>query len=414
MTDTRKVTIDSLGHKGDGSATVDGKPYYFPGVLPGEEVSIVPNNSVGWQLSEIVSKSERRQTPTCVHFGICGGCSMQHMKQSDYIDWKRNGLLETLAQRGFDDIAVGPMTATQPNSRRRVVLSARVKQNKSVLGFKRYRSNDIEPITECPIALPEIERLLPHIKSLINVAGGASLEARITVNVTSTGSDVLVEPEKLRDLDVKSTARLAKGAASAKLARLSWGDDTIYQKRPPVVSFDGFDVAVPPGAFLQATEEVQNFLIESVVSNAQGAKKILDLFCGIGTFSLPLSKVGSVVAADSLGPQVDALNDARNKAGIGDKVIAQRRDLFRRPFQESELKKFDTVVMDPPRTGALDQSDQLARSTVKKIIYISCNPATFARDARVLVNGGFKLGHISPIDQFLWSPHTELCAVFDR
>ncbi|MCG8405154.1 MAG: hypothetical protein MI923_08165, partial [Phycisphaerales bacterium] len=305
-------------------------------------------------------------------------------------------------------MTIDPIFEIPPRSRRRLVLTAEKRKSALRLGFNRYRSRAVEDISECPVALPEIEALFPGLRALLNAGLGSTGAARVTVNQTDTGADVLVEVQRRAALDQKRASALAQSAGQAKIARLTWNDELIFQRYAPQISIGSATVVPPPGAFLQATKEAQDFLIGRVSGALNDASGVIDLFCGIGTFSLPLTGVKSVLALDSHEGMVGALNAAAKSIGASDRLTAQRRDLFRRPLQAEEMKKFDAAILDPPRAGASAQTEQLSRSGLSKIVYVSCNPATFARDARILVNAGFHMGTVQPIDQFLWSPHTEL------
>ncbi len=414
MTDRRTVKIRHLGHKGHGAAEIDGVLAYFPYTLPDEQIQVSKRSDGGWHIEGIVVESPSRQKPVCAHFGACGGCMLQHLKTADYLDWKRTALKETLAQRGFTDVPIDPIFEIPQRSRRRLVLTAEKRKGLLRLGLSRYRSRAVEDISECPVALPEIEALFPGLRAILDAGLGSAGTARVTVNQTDTGADVLVEAQRTAALDQRRASALAQTAAQTNVARLTWNDELIFQRDAPQISVGSAAVVPPAGAFLQASKQVQDFLIDRVSSALNDASAVIDLFCGIGTFSLPLTSVKSVLALDSHGDMIEALNVAAKSIGASDRLAAQRRDLLRRPLQAEEMKKFDAAVLDPPRAGASAQMEQLSRSGLSKIVYVSCNPATFARDARILVNAGFQMGTVQPIDQFLWSPHTELVAEFIR
>ena len=414
MADQRTFLIDSLAHKGDGLAHDGDQPVYLPYVLPGERVVASQDAKGQWHVDDILEASPARVAPVCRHFGKCGGCALQHLRTEDYLAWKQRALETTLHQRGFDRVELASIVQIPPASRRRLTLTARKHKSGVALGFQKSRSHDIEDLSECPVALPIFAQTFPVLRDMLGESLSRKGQARLVMNATDIGLDVAVSTQKSAPLKPQTVAQLAEKCAANKLARLTWDEDLIYQSQAPTLKVDGLSVSPPPGAFLQASEQAQNTLIDFVVQAASGAKKVVDLFCGVGTFALPLSNASQVSAFDAAGSMIEALRQAADQAGIGNRLVAERRDLYRRPLQSAEFKPFNVAVLDPPRNGALEQSKQMAASKLEKIIYVSCNPATFARDARELVNGGFNLKRVVPIDQFLWSPHSELVALLER
>ena len=414
MPDQRTFLIDSLAHKGDGVARDVDQPVYLPYALPGERVAASQDSKGQWRVEEVLEASPARIAPVCRHFGSCGGCALQHLNAEDYLAWKLQALETTLHQRGLDNVDLAPIVQVPPGSRRRLTLTARKHKSGVALGFQKSRSHDIEDLSECLVALPVFAQTFPVLRDMLDVSLSRKGQARLVINGTDIGLDVEVSTQKSAPLKPQTVAQLAEMCAANKLARLTWDEDLIYQSQTPYIKVGDLTVSPPPGAFLQASEQAQNKLIEFVVEAASGAKKAVDLFCGVGTFALPLSHSSQVTAFDAAGSMIDALRQAADQAGIGNRLVAERRDLYRRPLQASEFKPFDVAVLDPPRNGALEQSKQLAQSGVTKVVYVSCNPATFARDAREMVNEGFRLMRIVPIDQFLWSPHIELVALLER
>ncbi len=414
MPDRRCVTVELLGHKGDGVATIDGEAYYLPQTLPGERVLVQRRGKSDWVVESVKTPSPARSTSLCRHFGRCGGCALQHMAQPEYLTWKTEILRSTLAQRGFDHVKIDKIFQIPPHARRRVVLSAVKTASKTVLGFQQRKSHQIEDVSECPVAVEEIEHTLDAVREMLAIALRVRQTARVTINATQSGCDVLITSQGVPELDGKTAGVLAGRAAQHKLARLTWGDDLIYQREPPRIAIRSYDVSPPPGGFLQASEEAQDFLIDRVIERANNAQQAVDLFCGLGTFALPLASACKVRAFDADRYLIDALTTAAKKAGLADRITSEARDLYRRPLQAQELRAIDLVILDPPRAGAKAQIEQLAISSVSRVIYVSCNPATFARDARILVNEGFHLDTVHPVDQFLWSPHTELIAELYR
>lgn len=416
MTD---LTIDRLGARGDGIADTADGPVYVPFCLPGENVSVRPGKSRGdgrtATVQDIAAPSPDRRHPACRHFGAvanaCGGCVAQHMGGTVYGDWKRDIVADALARHGLHP-EIEPLVSVPPASRRRVRFGFRNTAGGMILGFREGRSDRIADIAECPVALPEIAALIPRLRDFMT---GRADRGEISVTQTAEGADVVVFTDREPDLDTRMDA--PEFCTAAGIARLSWSakDDPAPEPLltliPPTASFGGRSVQLPPDSFLQPTEAGETALRGRVLDGIGDAKTVADLYAGCGAFSLPLAAAGrSVTAYEGVAGQIAAL---RSAAG-GVSLIANVRDLARQPLRGEELAPFEAVVLDPPRAGAAPQVGNLADSEVPVIVYVSCNPATFARDARVLVDGGYGLESVQPVDQFLWSPHVELAAIFQR
>lgn len=413
---TETLTIARVGGQGDGIAETAAGPVFAPLTLPGETVRGVVREGRLEEV-EIVTPSPDRIAPVSPQYGDCGGCSLQHWAAEPYLDWKREQVRLALARERID-IAVEPTVAIAPGTRRRLALHARRgTDGKAVLGFKARKSWRLVEIAACPVADPRLVAALP---ALARVAE-AFLEhpkSAPTLHVTLTldGLDVDVTGVERRSGGLSRDAQMRAIAASnaADLARLSLAGETLVMARQPHVQFGPAVVPVPAGGFLQAAPPAEAAMVERAVAAVKGAKKIADLFCGAGTFTFPLAKVAPVLAADGSAPGIAALK-AGFKTAKGIKPIeAQARDLFRRPMAPSDLRGCDAIVLDPPRAGALEQTQQIAQTKAATVVYVSCNPVTFARDARVLIDAGFRLETVTPVDQFLWSAHVELVAVFRR
>ena len=362
---------------------------------------------------EILAGAER-VTPPCVHFGVCGGCSFQHVALSVLHEWKRGEIRRALAAHGIGNVDVAETIAVPPRSRRRAVLTARRAKDGVTLGFMEHRSHDVVAITECHVLDSKIVVALPGLRTIAMHALPEGVTAGIAVLLTASGLDACIQPQTRLRLDAALRQHLAGAAAQAGLARLALGGDIIAELRKPVVEIAGVPVTPPPEAFLQPTMEGERALQNLVRGAVGGAKRVADLFAGCGTFTLALARRASVHALDSAADHLEALSLAARHAQGLKPVTSERRDLFRRPFAGEELARFDAVVMNPPRAGAKAQSEALAPSRVPCIAYVSCDPASFARDAKILIDGGYHLGRVTPVDQFLWSPHAELVAVFRR
>jgi len=368
------------------------------------------------EVAEILAPSNDRVTPPCPHFGACGGCAVQHWRHEPYLAWKAEQIRRALGHEGIEaQFAAG--FAAPPASRRRLALHARRGKGGVVIGFKARRSWDLVPIEVCPISDPRLVAAFPALRRLAAPFLEHPKSApTLHVTWTATGLDVDVTGVERRSggLSADARVRAAQAAASADMARVSLAGEIIYQARLPMVRFGKAVVALPPGGFLQAVAAAEAEMARIAVEAVAGASKVADLYCGTGAFTFRLAETASVHAADSFPGAVEALKSAIATAPGLKAITAEARDLVRRPVLAPEFKKIEAVVFDPPRAGALEQTREIALSKVGKVVAVSCNPATFARDARALIDAGFALDRVHPIDQFLWSPHVELVGVFSR
>ncbi len=408
-----EVLIEAVGGEGDGIAA---GPLYAPFTLPGERVRLAAGPQRR-EVEAILEASLQRVAPPCPHFGVCGGCALQHWEHEAYLAWKVERLIGTLARERIET-QVLPAFAAQPHTRRRLALHARQgKKDAARLGFKTRKSWDVVDISACPIAEPTLEAALPALRRLAAPLFEHPKSApTLHVTLTDTGIDVDISgvERKSGGLSADARMRMAEVAAEADLARVTLDGEVAYLARQPTVRLGPATVALPAGAFLQATPQAEAAMVAMAAEAAAGAERIADLFCGVGTFTFALAQIAPVLAADGAAPAVRALNAAVATAPGLHGVTAEARDLTRRPVLAEEMKRIDTVVFDPPRAGAAEQSAEIARSGVARAIAVSCNPATFVRDARTLVDAGFTLERVLPVDQFLWSPHVELVGVFSR
>jgi 23S rRNA (uracil1939-C5)-methyltransferase len=428
--ETRILTIDRLGGQGDGIAESDvgpdvGSGVFVPLTLPGERVSARVTGERG-ELIEVLTASADRVIPPCPHFGTCGGCVLQHWSSHPYLAWKQDQVREALAHRGLET-EIAPTIACPPASRRRLALHARpggeqgqdkVQWGDARLGFKGRGSWSLVDIETCTIADPALVRALPALRRLAAAFLGKPKSApTLHVTLTLSGLDVDVtgmEGAGRGGISAEAGARVAQAAAAGGFARVTQSGETLYQTHQPVVRFGPATVALPPGGFLQATPQAEAAMVGLAVDAVRGARRIADLFCGAGAFTFPLAQMAPVLAADSAAPAIAALRSAVASAAGSKPITAEARDLFRRPVMAEELGKTDAVVFDPPRAGAEAQAVEIARSKAAVVVGVSCNPTTFARDARILVDAGFRLERVTPVDQFLWSAHIELVGVFKR
>ncbi|MDV6329589.1 RNA methyltransferase [Asticcacaulis sp. 201] len=408
-----EALINKVGFQGDGLTTGG---LVVPLTLAGERVT-VRQGKERLELVEVIEASPDRVVPPCSHFTACGGCALQHWRLPAYSEWKRETVVATMKHAGFD-VDVAPILTTPPASRRRVGLHARKLGKQIELGFKARKSWNLVAIRECPISDPAIVAALPQLKKLAGYLFEHPKSApilHITASLTGLDIDISgVERNKSGGLSADARMNIAMDAAEANFARVTMGDDMLYMARTPVVRFGKARVGLPIGPFLQASQPSETDMVRLVMEGIGSAKRVADLFCGAGTFTFPLAEQAVVYAADGAAPAVAALKTAIATAPGLKTITAEARDLFRRPLLAEEMKELDAVVFDPPRAGAEAQSMEIARSSVPRVVAVSCNPATFVRDAKILIAAGFSLDRVTPIDQFLWSSHVELIGVFSR
>jgi 23S rRNA (uracil1939-C5)-methyltransferase len=354
--------------------------------------------------------SPDRRAPICRHFGTCGGCVAQHMSDPLYADWKRGIVVDALRHRGID-ADVAPLASIPPASRRRAVLTARRTASGIVLGYHRRKSHDLFGLEECPVLSPAIVDQLASLRTLVAALGVA--DARLTVLATASGLDVALETEKA--LTASDNARLVQAAAAqSRLARVAVNKAIAFERTRPILDIGGATATPPPGAFVQAVAEAEQMMSDAVLDATSKAKRVADLFCGIGAFTLRLARRARLLAIDADRTAVAALEAAARQSQGLKPIEARVRDLFRDPLSPRELEGFDAVVFDPPYAGAKAQAEALARASVPVVVAVSCNPATLARDLRILIDGGYRIDRIVPIDQFVYSAHVEAVVILRR
>jgi 23S rRNA (uracil1939-C5)-methyltransferase len=416
---TRPIAITALGAQGDGIATVDGIRVFVPFALPGEQVEaeLVDKRGDGWtaRLLQVVTPSPQRVAAPCPHFGRCGGCMLQQWQSEAYRAWKL-GLVETaLKQRGLALPEGATLVATPPATRRRARFSAERTREGMQFGFHAPESEDIVDLADCRVLTPSLLAQVPLLRNLAEAALGVTQRAVVTASETETGLDVLISAE----FKLERRRALTEAGSAAPIARLCWQQgrgepEPLVQHRPPRVSFAGIGIDLPADAFLQPSAAGEAALVEAVTRLVGKSKAMTDLYAGCGTFTFPLAKLGKVAAVEQSKPAMAAVMAAVNRSGLSGRVTALARNLDASPLSPEELKPFDCAVFDPPRAGAKAQAEMLVRSRLKRVVAVSCNPASFARDARILVDGGFALKELVAVDQFVWSPHVEVVALFRR
>ncbi len=395
------VDVVRLAARGDG-VTADKR--FIAGAVPGDRVG--PDGDI--------VPGPNHVAPACRHYGTCGGCQMQHVADAMLTQFASERVLEPLVRLGIVPQAVMPVHLSPPGARRRVAMRATRTNGDVRLGFNAQGAHSLVDMAECPVMHPLLFALVEPLRTLLGPHLAERSAIGITMTLTDSGVDLLLANLQANSLPV--IEGLSRFAEDHRLARLSlegpMGVETLIARADPVVMMGGVSVTLPPAAFLQATADGEAALVAAVSGIVGQARTVADLFAGSGTFALPLSRSASVVAADAAGPAIRALEQAAKRAGR--RVVAEHRDLFRKPFSEAELAGFDAVVIDPPRAGAIAQTEQIAMSKVPVVAAVSCNPSTFARDAERLVAGGYVLHRIWPIAQFRWSTHVELVAEFRR
>jgi 23S rRNA (uracil1939-C5)-methyltransferase len=412
---TVTITIERLGAQGHGIAESDGIPVYVPYALPGETLAIARNGDHGTVMSTS-NPSPDRIEPLCRHFNPdrdnCGGCSLQHLAAPAYNAFKRGLVIDALASRGLT-AEVGETIACHPGERRRTVFSVRKTEKELLLGFNRAETNHIVSIEECPISSPGIVARLPAIRTVAAALATNAETFRLTVLETLSGLDIAAEG--LKKLEDKQRRAVTEATLSLKgIARVSVNGEIVLEPTRPLLDFAGVKVSPPPGGFTQATKQAEDAMSELVLGHIGKSKRVIDLFAGSGTFSLRIARKAKVHAVEGDDKSVKALDQAaRNTQGLKP-VTVEKRDLFRRPMMVQELKVYDAAVFDPPRAGAEVQVKELARSGIKTIAAVSCNPATLARDLKILVDAGYRIQSVTPIDQFLWSAHVEAVVLLTR
>lgn len=414
---TQTLTIARLGAQGDGIAETDDGPVYAPFTLPGESAALAVNKSQGTLIS-LREASPDRVDPHCRHFGpdgengTCGGCTLQHAADGLYQTFKRDLVINALKSKGLKP-DVAPLIVAHPGERRRAVFTARKTEKDLLLGFNQAESHHIVAISECPVTSPGIISRLATIGK-IGAAMAVNAEPfRITVLETLSGLDLSVDGIKgFGDRERRRTVETVLGERG--IARVSLNGEIIVEPTKPVIAFGDVSVSPPPGGFTQATLAAEEAMAALVLEHIGKAKRVADLFAGSGTFALRMARKARVHAVEGEDKALKALDfAARNTQGLKP-VTIEKRDLSRRPLMAQELKVFDAIVFDPPRAGAEVQCQEIARSGVKKVVAVSCNPITLARDLAILVAAGYRITSVTPIDQFLWSAHVEAVATLEK
>ncbi|MGO4704662.1 class I SAM-dependent RNA methyltransferase [Microvirga sp. 2MCAF38] len=406
-----EVTINRLGAKGDGIAETASGQVFVPFALPGETVTIERDGTRG-RLLDVAMASPERIEPFCPYFGECGGCATQHMREDFYRRWKQDVLNTTLRHARLEQ-ETQPLIDAHGEGRQRVTLHVRFPERGMHVGFMASRSHHVVEIDHCPIVVPSLQREAPRVARVIGERLKASRKPLdIQLTATETGLDVDIRGHG--PLNDRKRFELIELAGELDLSRLSLHGDVIVERRPPAIAMHRSSVVPPAGSFLQATKLGEETLARLAVEACDGAKRVADLFSGCGSFALRLAERSEVHAVETDKASMTALDKAARATPNLRRIITEARDLYRRPLLLPELNAFDAVVMDPPRAGAEAQAKQLASSKVPLIVSVSCDTATFARDAAILIAGGYSLERIVPVDQFKYSAHLEVVGILKR
>jgi len=409
-----RLAIDHLGTRGDGVVSSDAGPIYVPYTLPGEivEVDHWPGHPDRRSLLRVDTANPSRIPPICAHFGTCGGCALQHWESAPYRAWKREAVITQLRRTGVA-ASVADLIDAHGEGRRRAVLHARRSSHDILeVGFAALHAHRIVPIDRCPILAPGLTGVIDAAWAIAETLKPIEKPLDIQATATDDGIDVDVRGSGL--LTAPLMLALSRVAETHRLARITRHGELVVQRATPTVRIGRTTVALPPGAFLQATALGEETLARLVLQHVADAKSVADLFAGVGPFALRLAECARVVAADNDAAAIEALRRAGAATRGLKPIAAERRDLFRRPYLARELADLEAVVIDPPRQGAEAQARELAKSRVPTIVAVSCNAATFARDAKILIDGGYRLGDVTPIAQFRHSAHVEIVARFTR
>jgi 23S rRNA (uracil1939-C5)-methyltransferase len=409
-----RLTIDHVGQRGDGVSFAGGETLFVPYTLAGETIDAerVAEHPERRHLTRVETASAERIDPFCTYFGRCGGCAIQHWQPDPYQAWKRQIVVDTLAHAKIE-CPVDPIIDAHGAGRRRITVHARRGSDGALrVGFAATASHAIIAIDDCPILDPGLKGALDAARALADLLKPTNKPLDIQVTAASNGLDVDVRGTG--PLPTPTIAMLSRLAEQHKLARLTRHGELVIMRSPPVIEVGTAQVVLPPGSFLQATAAGEEALAALVVKACKGSKYIADLFCGVGPFALRLAAKSRIAAFDSDAGAIISLQQAIKETSGLKPIKAEARDLFRRPLVPQELRDYDAVVFDPPRQGAQAQVEKLAASKIAVVVAVSCNVQTFARDARILIDGGYKIESVTPVDQFRHTPHVELVARFKR
>lgn len=416
------LTIDRLGGLGDGIASLNGQPVFVPYTLPGEVVRIKPGKvgqkGIRAELLEILAPSPERAAPDCSHFGYCGGCGLQHLRSSLYRRFKMQGMADMLGRLGVEASVLAKMVETGPGSRRRAEFKLEVEKGEVRIGFHAPKSHHLIDLAMCPVVDARIAALLPPLRACVaQLAKPGNIQAFSAFALPQGAAGTVRVRSMPKPADREKLVAFAKEQGLMRFILQVEGQEETQRLygSEVLLRLGAVEVELPDGAFLQASAVGEAALVQAVCSHLAGCRRVADLYAGCGTYSFPLLQAGSAVHAYEGGEAMTVAMENTSRAhALEPCFTVMRRDLFRRPLTASELRHFDGVVINPPRNGALPQTKEIAASGIHKLSMVSCNPASFERDAQPLLAAGFRLERLLPVDQFFWSNHLELVANFTR
>jgi 23S rRNA (uracil1939-C5)-methyltransferase len=411
-----KAKIESIGIDGDGIAVVDDQKYFIPFTAPGDEIDFEVIKGKRYsriEITQFLKESNLRQPPPCIHFGDCGGCKLQHINWETYQDYKVGLLKRALDFHQVEAKEWMPLHIIPPRRRRRISLTFAHRYEGMMIGYMRRGTKWIIDNQECHLVLEEVEQLIPKLRALLAGMFQRRESGTVDILATKVGLDVNLKTGFLRNPTLEQIEVLTAFARDNNIARLLLNYRPFVTFREPVVNFSGVEVAVEAGKFLQASDDADEFMLQRVSEYMpEKVTRGVDLFSGRGTFTFLMAQKGPTDAFECENDAINALQTAANHAQVP--ITVTKRDLFANPLSVEELGQYDFIFVDPPRAGALTQVQQVAQSTLQHVVYISCNPASFARDAKILCDAGFELESVTPLDQFLWSEHLEVIGKFYR
>lgn len=421
--DIRTLEITGLAFGGDGMArdAATGNTVFVPYALPGDTVQVkiteTRERQTWAKILEVVAPSPERVAPPCLHALECGGCALQHWRIDAYQAWKVQSVLDRLMGAHLHPARLHPLVAIPPATRRRATFCARRAGGRVVLGFNRHHSDQVIDLRECHVVVPEIARMLPSLRMLMDVLLADVRSADVGVTQLDTGLDILITGDITLNLLMREA--LAEFVAGHEVARVSLRaheraeTEVVLQPKSTLLSVGGVLIDPAPGSFLQPSREGERALIRAVQQGVGQGTKIVDLFSGLGTFTLPLARAGARVhAVDVDGPGIRAMAAAVARDGLN--ITHQARNLYKDPVRAADLAPYDTIVFDPPRAGAKAQAREIAAAGVPCVVAVSCNPGTFAIDCAPLRAQGYNFTELTVVDQFIWSSHVEIVGVFRR
>ncbi len=408
-----RMHIESLGGLGDGVGYVNGQAVYVSYTCPGDEVEAVSTQSGKVSLEKIIHPSAQRQTPPCKHFTLCGGCSLQHLSPDLYRDFKIRLAQNAVQGAGYDTANVSALYEVGPQSRRRAEFKISVQKGVVRVGFYAPQSHQVVAVAECKVVTPRIMSVLIKIETLIASLKKPADYQEVHITDLAVGLDILFLVDASNAADKTKLLDFARQQTLRLTLKTKQDLQVLYESGAVKTNFGGMEVELPPGAFLQASADAETYMRHIILQHLDGCKSIVDLYCGAGTYTLPLAATGARLQAyEGDNEMIAALYNAARRHGIEGRVTTAVRDLYRAPVTARELERNDGAVINPPRNGAEPQTKELAKSGIKKIVMVSCNPATFTRDAKHLQTAGYMLKEARPVDQFYWTPHLELVACF--